>query len=129
MRRTSKPVMSQYLLCGSTDGGASMDASATHINYASYGTINENQLTSGEVFFWDRIFWSLGLSINIHTLLFLLPLLPSPFPLVLLPLAFLGEDRLQILRPPVVVLCVAGILEGACIMQIRELLSKCLEKT
>ena len=49
-------------------------------------------------------------------------------PLVLLPLAFLGEDRLQILRPPVVILCVAGILEGACIVQIRELLRKCLEK-
>ena len=96
-----------------------MDASATHINYASYGTINENQLTSGEVFFWDRIFWSLGLSINIHTLLFLLLLLPSPFPLVFLPLAFLGEDCLQILSTPVDILGIIRILEWPAVLQVR----------
>lgn len=58
-------------------------------------------------------------SVNIHVLL---AFLPPTFSFGSFALAFLCKHILEVLRPPIHILRVVWVLEGAWIMQIRELL-------
>ena len=96
-----------------------MEASAPKVSSPKSLEV-ESGRTCGEVFVRRRVLLRLrSLSVYIHALLLLLSFLSPTFPLILLALALLRENSFQILGTPVCVLGVVGVLEGACILEIR----------
>jgi hypothetical protein len=120
--RTSKPVMSQYRRCGSTDGGDSIDRSAplSQQKVAS-GARSIMPPTRRYILFHYRA--NRSSPVNLHRLL---TLGPPFFPLQPFALTLLTENSLQVFRPAARILRISRVLEWTRGRQDGQLLRKSL---
>jgi hypothetical protein len=109
--------MSQYLRCGRKEGGASMDVSEDIISVRTSKSRAARKLTRREILL--RIL--IRVSIHLHALL---PCGAAPLAVRALALALLREHVLEVLRAPVHVLRVRGVLERPRRVQVRVLLGE-----